>query len=248
MTKTYQWYYDGSAIGGATSKTHTLTSGQTDSNLIECRVTADYGTDSVGALAEFSSGGTEVFSDDFNRANEALETSANWTQIFATNSSFDVVSNALDFTSTLGAASSLQTATGATLSNDQYGELKIASITNAGGNVVIGVTARDTSTGAGTSRNFYYWSYNHESGNNLLELRTCVGGSFTTIDSSAQTLAANDVLRIECEGTTIRGKVNGALVCSGTNSDHTSGDVGIYGYQQDTGSSSTSDDFSCGDM
>ena len=53
MAKTYQWYYDGSLIGGATAKTHTLTSGQTDSNLIECRVDADFGADEVAALAKY---------------------------------------------------------------------------------------------------------------------------------------------------------------------------------------------------
>lgn len=54
MTKTHQWYYDGVAIGGATAKTHTLTSGQTDSDRIECRVQVDYGADSVAALAEYA--------------------------------------------------------------------------------------------------------------------------------------------------------------------------------------------------
>lgn len=59
MTKAYQWYYDGSLIGGATGKTHTLTTGQTDSNLIECRTEVTYGTDSVAALAEYpAAGGT----------------------------------------------------------------------------------------------------------------------------------------------------------------------------------------------
>lgn len=53
MTRTRQWYYDGSAIGGATGKTHTLTSGQTNSDLIECRTEVTYGADSVAALAEY---------------------------------------------------------------------------------------------------------------------------------------------------------------------------------------------------
>lgn len=57
MTKSYQWYYDGAAIPGATGKTHTLTSGQTDSDKIECRVEADYGADGVAALAEYEAAG-----------------------------------------------------------------------------------------------------------------------------------------------------------------------------------------------
>ena len=51
MTKSYQWYYNNSAISGATGKTHTLTAGQTNSDLIECRSTVTYGSDGVAALA-----------------------------------------------------------------------------------------------------------------------------------------------------------------------------------------------------
>lgn len=54
MTKSYQWYYNGSAIGGATGKTHTLTTGQDDSSLIECRSTVTYGSDGVSALAKWT--------------------------------------------------------------------------------------------------------------------------------------------------------------------------------------------------
>jgi hypothetical protein len=64
MSRTYAWYYDGVAIGGATSKTHTLTSGQTDQDRIECRTEVTYGTDSVAALAEYAAGGiTKTFID-----------------------------------------------------------------------------------------------------------------------------------------------------------------------------------------
>lgn len=49
MTRAYQWFYNGSAISGATSKTYTLTTGQDDSDLIECRTSASYGSGGVSA-------------------------------------------------------------------------------------------------------------------------------------------------------------------------------------------------------
>jgi len=68
MARTYAWYYDGSPIGGATSKTHTLTSGQTDQDRIECRTEVTYGADSVAALAEYpaaTAGLTQIYEDTF---------------------------------------------------------------------------------------------------------------------------------------------------------------------------------------
>ena len=101
MSKTYQWYYNGSAIGGATAKTHTLTSGQTDSNLIECRVQVDYGADQVAALAKYVVTAPTV-TDDFNRANENLEASANWTDDLG--GVFDIVSNQVRVATAFGEA------------------------------------------------------------------------------------------------------------------------------------------------
>lgn len=68
MSRTRQWYYNGSAIGGATGKTHTLTSGQTDSDLIECRTEVIYGTDAVAALAEYESAASFSISNTANPA------------------------------------------------------------------------------------------------------------------------------------------------------------------------------------
>lgn len=81
MSKVYQWFYNGVAIGGATSKTHTLTSGQTDSNLIECRVQVDYGTDSVAALAEYaaSAGSPNPQAILENTTTQTAYTTAAWT-------------------------------------------------------------------------------------------------------------------------------------------------------------------------
>ena len=74
MTRAYQWYYDGASIGGATSKTHTLTSGQTDQDRIECRTQVDYGADSVAALAEYPAAAGATFGVTIEQADSALTT------------------------------------------------------------------------------------------------------------------------------------------------------------------------------
>ena len=54
-------------------------------------------------------------------------------------------------------------------------------------------------------------------------------GSFTDL-GSAGTIADGDTFRIEAQGTTIRGLINGVQFASVTDSTHTTGRVGIGGY------------------
>jgi pectate lyase len=57
-----------------------------------------------------------------------------------------------------------------------------------------------------------------------------VAGTFTQIGSSVTgvSIAVNDVIRLEVQGTTLRGKINGVQVITGTDGALASGNPGLY--------------------
>lgn len=79
-----------------------------------------------------------------------------------------------------------------------------------------------------------------------IALRRTVGGGRATLVVATVTLALPEVLRLEVEGTALRGYINGALVVSTTDSAITSGQRGgIYGYRP-SGGAVVVDDFATG--
>lgn len=142
-----------------------------------------------------------TFSDDFNRADGALGT--DWVNLNGTK--LVIVSNSV----TSPDAGTNHTATVPSVASaDAYSELTITTI---GGSTSMGVGAR-LQTGSETG---YMWRYN---GTNC-QLFSVSTGSFTAIGSAyTATLTAPFTLRIECEGTAIRGYVDGVLRASTTSS------------------------------
>ena len=237
MSKTYQWYYNGSAIGGATAKTHTLTSGQTDSNLIECRVQVDYGADQVAALAKYVVTAPTV-TDDFNRANENLEASANWTDDLG--GVFDIVSNQVRAATQFGGTIAY---TGATPgAANQFASVVFKSATSVSAENQVGPVIRSSYSGG---PNGYWLRHDHAAG--TLSIQSLAAGSPTQLDSVAYTASADDVLRIEASGTSIVGKINGATVLTATDGTYSAeGVVRIHSYQDGASDVYDLDDFTQG--
>lgn len=188
-----------------------------------------------------------VFTDDFNRSDEALEASSDW-EITAsrTDTSVGVVSNECVAEHTEPNRYRAVNYTGA-LSNNQYAEVEISSLP-ASGNYTVNVFVRATVNGNTDSREFYSFGYSQGSASWFIEKR--ISGSGTELDSDAVTPAvtSGDVIRIEVSGTSIVGKVNGATVCSTTDSDLTSGYAGMYAFIGDAARSCAVDNFECGDL
>lgn len=122
--------------------------------------------------------------------------------------------------------------------NDQYAQVRIAA-TDTSGYHCYGVAARISSSAA-----TYYAFYTDDNGSCYL-VRS-INGTVTELGNYSYNSTVSDVLRIECEGTTIRAKINNTTVISTTDSNITSGQVGIAGYLSD--SVTGIDDFEGGDL
>lgn len=80
-----------------------------------------------------------------------------------------------------------------------------------------------------TDANNWYQVQNNNAGPDKLAIRKRVGGTISLLATGTTTLVSGDVLRIEVEGQTIRGYINGNLeVTVATDTAHASGDVGAY--------------------
>ena len=238
MAKQYAWYYNGSAIGGATAKTHTLTSGQTDSNLIECRVQVDYGADQVAALAKYVVTAPTV-TDDFNRADENLEASANWT---GGGSIFAIVSNQVRVASIFGGITEY---TGASPgSANQFASIVFKTATSVSAENILGLVIRSADSGTGLTG--YWIKHNHAAGTIAL-VRLDPGFSEVSLDSGAYSASLDDELRIEADSSSIVVKINDVTILTGTDSTYTAeGTVRLFAYQDGASDIYEFDDFTQG--
>lgn len=125
--------------------------------------------------------------------------------------------------------------TGVTFSADHYAEITLAAVPtggqlffhycmvrmNATAGCYLATTAPDVSS---TTAQLY---------------RVDNAGNYTQIGANitlGSAMAANDVLRLECIGTTLNVKYNGALLRTATDSTFSTGAPGIGGWARDSGS------------
>lgn len=155
----------------------------------------------------------QVASDNFNRADGGL--GANWTNGPNGNSPA-IVSQVV--TSAVGFNDSDAFWNANAFNNNQYSQATFKALD---ADSFMGVTVRHSATDFVTAQN-----QNNIGG---VEIIWYNGGAFTSIASdTAGELVANDVVRLEAEGTTFRMYVNGSLRISGTNaSAPASGRAGI---------------------
>jgi hypothetical protein len=148
--------------------------------------------------------------DDFNRADGPI--GSDWA--VANGSALVISSNAV---AGPNAGTNHARTVVAAPSADQFSEVTYTVV--AGGSM--GISARIQ----GVAESGYVWRYN---GSNC-QLFVVTTGSFSSIGSAyTATLSSGMVLRLECEGTAIRGYVDGVLRASATNSGVTAaGNGGI---------------------
>jgi hypothetical protein len=185
----------------------------------------DWGNPSAVATSAgtFTTDASSAFTDDFNRSDEALETSSDWTEVVAEAGSADIVSNQIQIGSAVEAFGNYMTMCEATLADDQYAQVEIIAKVS-GGYDETAVCARVTDNGGG-DWDGYIFRYTSAGAINLIRID---GASKTDLTTVSFAVSPGDVMRIECEGTTIRGLVNGTVRTSVTDSTHTGGKAGLY--------------------
>lgn len=124
--------------------------------------------------------------------------------------------------------------------DDQYSQATIISA--VGGNapcVAVRISASDES---------YYAFCPIDAGGDAWDLFKQVSGAYTSLSSDFNAWAPGDVIKIEAQGTAIRGYINGALVASATDSSVTTGQFGIVLSAGGTLTDTEIDDWSGGDF
>lgn len=138
------------------------------------------------------------------------------------------------YKATTAAAHELCRLTNAQSSADHYAQKKITQVT---GGKFYGPACR-MSPGANSGYAFA------GDGTTAYIILILAGAQDTIVANASYTYVAGQIWRIEAEGTTIRGRVNGSFVCSGTNSVLSGMHAGVY--SADT--NGTFDDFEAGEL
>jgi hypothetical protein len=168
-------------------------------------------------------------SDNFNRAGPAL--GANWTQMNAFFGDI-VIETSIRATGAASETTTLDTQarwSADAFANDHSAQCTVAVFGDVF-NTRVGVIARASgSNPSGTdTRQFYaVFAFDNGGANNFQIVKVLSGAAITVLHQSTRTIAANDTLRIEVQGTSIRGYHNGALVDTQVDSALSSGSAGV---------------------
>lgn len=190
----------------------------------------------------------QIVSDDFNRADGAL--GANWTiRATSSDSGATIVSNQCKDATASGNAVLWYSGAGWTGGNDQYAEATIIALQSGND---FGVCARLSGASIGAANGYLAVINSTDAAVSLGGTIQCSfykvsAGSFTQIGTDfGVTISANDVIRLEVQGTTLRLKVNGVQRGTDTDASIASGNPGLYF----AGSSTASiwDAFAAGDF
>lgn len=138
----------------------------------------------------------DAFTDDFNRANENLEASANWTRSGGSAGDATVASNAVRAITTNATGTAFLCPD--TEAADHY--VQAAWLTSAAAGPFLCGRFTDASNFVGAR-----W----QSGNARFEIYKRVTGTFTLLGTYTAALVSGDIIRLECDGDTARLLVNG---------------------------------------
>lgn len=179
---------------------------------------------------------SSIFTDDFNRAN-AASLGADWTDV---NGGWSISSNQATPDTASDCFSVVTGAgwTGGAATTDQYCQVKLVSI----GTREAGPICRASSS----AMTGYLWSVSTTGASATHQLQRAVAGVFTALSPTASfTVAANDVIRVEAQGTTIRAVQNGVTKITVTSeSSISAGRPGLYAFR----TSPIVDDLDAGDF
>ena len=185
---------------------------------------------------------TQLFSDNFTRANEnPLSDGGNWTQFITTDSALEIVSNVVQGTTT-GACSRLLT--GVTLNANQY---MMATFGTAGGTGP-GRQVWVRSVSSATQNGYEFFAASGQ--NSVLLLVAYIAGVSTTLASYSVALSNGDSIGLGVYGYTLYCYHNGVLLGStlDTASSAASGQPGIRINETPSANSATWSNFVAGNF
>lgn len=180
-----------------------------------------------------------LYTDLFNRADNA-DIGADWDPGYTSRSAMSIVSQNVS----PDGADDVETNNNAGLPADQWAQITIASLTDAGGDMRFSVLLRATAPPTPT------WYEFTAARNNVYTSRIVYRNNGTNTaqgDENATTWVAGDVLRAEAIGTSLTLYRNGASLVQLTNAALASGRGGMQMFIA-SGNTGTMDDFIAGDF
>ena len=169
--------------------------------------------------SRLSGGVTTIAEDDFTRSDASLDGatmsdgSSTWEGTPSRGNGFSVVSNVA---SCDDGNVTIQTCDSMSNTADLDVSLKVTVQQS-----LIGVAARITD-----GNNFYWLEWG---GSAVLRLWIYNAGSPSQLGSDGSSVSANDVIKLRCQGTSIKGYINGVQDISVTNAVHSTGKAGLVG-------------------
>ncbi len=200
---------------GTTFNPGTLTANTTYFWRIDERNTTGVTTGSVWSFTT-AGGVTTLFSDNFESGSASQWTPSGGTWSVGTdgNRVYSQTNNQNDTRSLAGSAAW----------TNQVLQVRVKPVSFNGTNRIVYVMAR-----AQNATNYYYIALRS---NNTLELKKLVNGAATTLATAAQTVTTGTwyTLKLEVIGNQLRAYVNGTLKASATDSQFTTGRIGVGGF------------------
>jgi hypothetical protein len=179
------------------------------------------------ATGQVQSVSAPVVTDDFNRANSD-PINGNWVKAPGTSANMKVISNEVGLSSNPGfqVHAAYYNNSYSIWPSNQYSQIKVTDL--VGTDDYVGVIVRCAGVGWSSHKNYYFAHVRGGFGaaKDVL-LGKYVEGIATTISSGTATIADNDTLRLEVEGTSLRFTINGSLILSGTDSSLSAGFPGF---------------------
>jgi hypothetical protein len=226
----YQWQTDAGGDGnfanlsGATSSTYTLTSGEAGDDVRVQETLADNGgSRTVSSVAISVEAASSSYSDSFDLAFGTEITGNDWAYVASISSNPQRIthngSGALTLTDGNGARLAAIYSGSLAFSDDQYAEVVMDNIGSDNLDKP-GCMVRMDSLGNGYAV--------EKQSTNEFRVHSYSGGTVTELDRVTTTIANGDTLRLEASGTTIRVLINGVEEWSATNTDHATGEPGVY--------------------
>jgi pectate lyase len=154
-----------------------------------------------------------LFSDDFEDGN-----STGWS---GSGGSWSVASDGSGVLRQSGTSSDARSTAGTQSWTDYSVQARVKPTAFNGSNRFVAVLARVQS-----NTSYYYVALR---GNNTVELKKLVNGSSTTLDTASLTVSINTwyTVRLDVSGTSLRGYVDGNLLTEATDSQYSSGRIGV---------------------
>jgi hypothetical protein len=175
--------------------------------------------------------------DDFNRANESPLASPWIAPDGVSTSKFDLLINHV--VGNGGATIQLMYYNFA-FAGDHYSQATLGGSDLTAVATYAGVAVRIQASGQSA------YVYGIIAGAGSYKIQKINSGTFTALQTCSGTPTVGDVLKLSVSGTSLTGTVNGGSTCSATDSDHSGGKAGLFGYN---GSSAfTLDDWSGDDV